>query len=482
MKNKPLIIIIFPLMMILGISGCKVFDVPSKQENKTTPESYPYPAEQKTSRTEQINWHSYFDDPNLVALIDSALLNNQELNIVQQELAINSNEVRARKGEYLPFVSFMGGAGIEKVGRFTRNGAVEENLELKPGKAFPEPVPDFMLGTIASWELDVWKKLRNSKKSALSKYLASVEGKNFMVTNLVAEIANAYYELMALDNILETIQSNISIQTTVYEVLKQQKEAAKVTQLAVNRFEAQVLNTKNLQFEVLQKIIETENRINLLVGRFPESIPRSSKEFKEIEIESIYSGIPSDLLTNRPDIRQAELELVASKLDVSIAKANFYPSFTIKAGIGFQSFNPSFLLNPESMLYSFAGDLAAPLINRNAIKATYYSANARQMQAVFNYERSILNAYLDVLNQLGKVDNYNKSYESKSKEVAILVKSIDISNSLFNSARADYMEILLTQREALESNMELLEIKLKQLSAKVSIYRALGGGWTSQQL
>ena len=467
--------------MILGISGCKVFDVPSKQENKTTPEKYPYEMEQNASKTEMPDWHSYFGDPILVALIDSALLNNQELNIFQQELAINSNEVRARKGEYLPFVSFMGGAGIDKTGRFTRNGAVEENLELKPGKAFPEPVPDFMLGTYASWELDIWKKLRNSKKSALSKYLASVEGKNFLVTNLVAEIANAYFELMALDNILETIQSNIDIQTNVFEVLKQQKEAAKVTQLAVNRFEAQVLNTKNLQFDVLQKIIETESRINLLVGRFPEPIPRSSKKFKEIGIESIYFGIPSDLLANRPDIRQAELELVASKLDVSIAKANFYPSFTIKAGIGFQSFNPSFLLNPESMLYSFAGDLAAPLINRNAIKATYYSANARQIQAVFNYERSVLNAYLDVVNQLGKVDNYNKSYESKSKEVAILVKSIDISNSLFNSARADYMEILLTQREALESNMELLEIKLKQLNAKVSIYRALGGGWTSQQ-
>ena len=165
----------------------------------------------------------------MIAIIDTALINNQELNIIFQEIEIGKNEVRARKGEYLPFVGLRGSAGLEKQGQYTRPGAVEENLEIKSGTPFPEPLPDFMFGVYATWELDVWKKLRNAKKSAVSKYLASIEGKNFMVTNLVAEIANAYYELMALDNLLEIVKNNIEIQTNVFNIIVQQKQAAKKT-------------------------------------------------------------------------------------------------------------------------------------------------------------------------------------------------------------------------------------------------------------
>ncbi|MEZ4805252.1 MAG: TolC family protein, partial [Bacteroidia bacterium] len=140
-------------------------------------------------------------------------------------------------------------------------------------------------------------------------------------------------------------------------------------------------------------------------------------------------------------------------------------------------FDPQFLFNPESILYNMVGDVMAPLINRNAISAAYCSANAQQIQAIYNYEQTILNANMDVLNQLAKIDNYSKSYDTKYKEVQILVQSIGIANSLFNSARANYGEVLLTQREALEAKMELIEIQAKKLNAKVNVYRALGGGW-----
>jgi outer membrane protein, multidrug efflux system len=136
-----------------------------------------------------------------------------------------------------------------------------------------------------------------------------------------------------------------------------------------------------------------------------------------------------------------------------------------------------YLVSPESMVYNLAGDLLAPLINRNALKAAYSSANARQTQEVYNYERTILNAYVDVLNQLSKVQNYSRNYETKLQEVDILVQSVVIANNLFRSARADYLEVLLTQREAIESKMDLLEIKIQQMNAKVNIYKALGGGW-----
>ncbi|MFT6797685.1 MAG: multidrug efflux system outer membrane protein, partial [Maribacter sp.] len=234
----------------------------------------------------------------------------------------------------------------------------------------------------------------------------------------------------------------------------------------------------SLQFDTQQKITETENKINFLIGRLPQPIERNSKIFNDLVPETIYAGLPSQLLQNRPDIRQAELELAASKLDVKVAKARFYPSFGISAGIGLQAFNPSYLTKtPESLVYNLVGDLTAPLINRNAIKATYYSANAKQLQAVYEYERSILNAYVEVANQLSNLGNLEKSYGLKAQEVEALTESIAISNTLFRSARADYMEVLLTQRDALEAKFELVETKVKQMNAFVNMYRALGGGW-----
>jgi outer membrane protein TolC len=194
--------------------------------------------------------------------------------------------------------------------------------------------------------------------------------------------------------------------------------------------------------------------------------------------DTIHAGIPSQLLANRPDIKQAELDLEAARLDVKVARARFYPSLGISASLGYQAFNPSYLLTtPESLIYSLAGDLTAPLINKNAIKATYYSANAKQVQAVYNYERAILNAYIEVANQLSKISNLEKSYDLKSKQVQTLTESITISNDLFKSSRADYMEVLMTQRDALESKFELIETKKEQMNALVNIYRALGGGW-----
>jgi multidrug efflux system outer membrane protein len=228
----------------------------------------------------------------------------------------------------------------------------------------------------------------------------------------------------------------------------------------------------------MQQITVTQNRINFLVGRFPQPIARNSQAFIELPTDTVHTGIPSQLLENRPDIRQAEQQLVASKLDVKSAKAYFYPSLMITAGAGYDAFNPQFLVTtPESLIFNILGQLMVPVINRNAIKANYYSANNRQIQAVYNYERAILRAYVEVVNQQSNISNLRKSYTLKEKQVLTLTQSIDISTGLFKSARADYMEVLLTQRDALESKFELIETKKQQLNARISIYQALGGGW-----
>jgi outer membrane protein TolC len=299
-----------------------------------------------------------------------------------------------------------------------------------------------------------------------------------MVTNLIAEIASSYYELLALDNELEVLKQNIQIQGNALNIVKVEKEAARVTELAVRRFEAQVLNTRSMQFEIEQKIIETENHINFLVGAYPKTIVRNSTSFSRLPIDSTLTGTPIQLIENRPDVRQAENLIVASQLDLKVARANFYPSLHLSAGFGFSAFNLAYLITvPQSLAYSLAGSLSGPLVNRNAIKAYYFSANARQIQALTAYQRTLLNAYIEVSNQVSNIRNLEKSYELKEKEVQALTQSVTISQNLFTSARADYMEVLLTQRDALESRFQLLETKQKQLHATVQMYRALGGGW-----
>lgn len=474
-KNK-IYVCVGIICLYLLYTACKIPAIAGRKENRGIPGKFN--SANDTSNSAKMSWKDFFTDPYLTTLIDTALKNNQELNITLQEIEIRRNEIRVMKGEYLPFVGTKGAAGIDKVARYTNMGAMEANTEIKPGREMPEPLPDYLLGLYASWEIDIWHKLHNAKKSAFNRYLSGIEGKNFLITNIIAEIANSYYELLALDNELNIVKQNIEIQSNALEVVKLQKIAARVTELAVQKFEAEVLKTKSLQFEIQQQITETENKINFLTGSYPQHIMRSQQSSGNMLMNTIHEGLPSQLLANRPDIRKAELELGAAKLDIKTAKAEFYPSLRISASLGLQAFNPVYLVKaPESILYSLAGDLVAPLINKNAIKANYYTANARQIMAVYNYERTILNAYIEVANQLAKIDNLEKSYELRSKQVEALTQSISISNNLFRSARADYMEVLLTQRDALESKFELIETKKRQMNAMVNIYRALGGGW-----
>lgn len=464
--------------LILG-SGCapSLQQNPPREANRAVAASYgdsqatvdsgvSEPVAQKT-------WNEFFSDPDLRELIDVALKNNQELNMRLQEILIAKSEVMVRQGEYLPRLEGRVGAGVEKVGKYTRFGVADE------ATGVPKHLQQYAAGFAASWELDIWKKLRNAAKAANYRYLASVEGRNFVVTQLVAEVASSYYELMALDSQLDVLKRNIEIQQSALEMVKLQKEAARVTQLAVQRFEAEVLKNQSRQYELEQKRIEAENRINFLLARPPQAVRRDAKKFKEPPLTVVQTGIPSQLLDNRPDVRQAELELEAAKLDVKSAKAAFYPSLSIDANVGYEAFNlKHFVTTPESLFYNVAGNLVAPLLNRKAIKARYYAANAQQLQAVFNYERTLLHAFTEVVNTLAMIENLKKGFDLQSRQVDTLIQSIEVSNILFQSARADYMEVLLTRRDSLEAEMELIETKNQQMHAMVAIYQALGGGWS----
>lgn len=464
-------------IVALTLNACGIPDMTTKNVAVSLPAGFKPGLTDKRSAG-SVKWRDFFEDRNLTKLIDIAIANNKEVKMVMQRINTAENEIQARRGAYLPFVGIGAGAEGEKVGKYTFRGAVEDYLRLPDGQRFPTVFGNYQFGLFSSWEIDIWKKLRNAAEVAVLEYMASQEGRNFLVTNLVGEVAHAYYELIALDNQLENLDQNIAIQQNGLEVVRQLQLYARTNALAVKRYEAEVAKNQSRRFEIIQQITVVENRLNYLLGRTPQPIQRASSGFMEIQPKLIKVGIPSQLLQNRPDIKKAEFELAAADLSIDVARANFYPSFGIKAGIGYDAFLLKYLINtPESLAAMVAGELVAPLVNKNAIIAEYKNANAKQIEAAYEYEQKILNAYTEVANQISNIANLERNYELKRSQVDSLTQSIDVATQLFKSARADYLDVLLTQRDTLDAKRELIDTKQKQVTAMVDLYKSLGGGW-----
>lgn len=476
--NKSFTSLLLTLSCLASLPGCAPL-LASRDADVEVPAHFAR-ASTESSTAAEMEWKRFFDDPQLVTLIDTALSRNQEVKMAMQDIYMANNEITARAGEYMPSIRLQGETELGKVAQSYLRTRSEEDLEADAEES-PQPLPTFKVGAFLSWELDAWRKLRNAKDAAVYEYMASIEGRKFLITQLVAEIANSYYELMALDNKLANMEESVRIQRNVLEIIRELKASARSNELAVKRFEAEVQKNQSLIYAIRQDIVETENKLNFLVGRPPQKVARNSSLFSELQVKAVASGLPSDLLRNRPDIKKAEHELAATRLDVEVARAKFYPSFGMNAGLGYQAFNPVyFVATPQNLTYSLSLDMSMPLVNKNAITAEYQNANAHQIQAAYEYERTILNAYREVSNQLAKLDNLDKNYQLKRQQVESLNRSIEVAQKLFQFARADYMEVLLTQREAIEARNELIETRQSQMGAMVNLYQALGGGWQDE--
>ena len=458
----------------IGNPGCRIPELCRPDRANPMPSTFNGEFNGDTSACVELN--EFFNDPMLTSLFQQALVDNQELKILAQDIRIANNEVLARRGAYFPFVFFGARAGAEKSGDFTREGAVESNL-LASGKSFPDPLPDFLVGTNVSWEIDIWKKLRNARSAAALRFLGTADGRNYIITRLFADIAEDYYDLLALDNKLQTLSKTIELQEKSLEVSKAKKEAGKATELAVQRFQAEVRKNQSEKLVIAQDIVEAENRINFLAGRFPQPIERQTVDFINLNLHSLSAGVPSQLLQNRSDIRQAERELAAAGLEVQVARANFYPTLSISAGVGYRAFDQGFLFStPASLVYNAFGNVVAPLVNRAAIKAEYMTANAEQLQAVYKYQQTVLNAFTEVMNYMSKVEKYAQSIEIKKQQLESLEGSVDAASKLFQAGRAEYVEVLLAQRDLQDAKIVIIETKKEQLTAIVDAYQALGGG------
>ena len=467
------------LFSIAGLTGCSSLNTALSIPEKTLPDTFTQTVDKQEAITvASVNWREYFTDNNLQNLLDEAVKNNPDLQMALQRIEISRSSIKLANGALLPQVSLNVGGSVRRFGLYTMDGAGNSTTQITPGQTIPTNLPDMYLGMQSSWEIDMWEKLRHQRESAISTYLASVEGTNFVISTLVADVASYYTELLALDNELALVQQTITKQQEALEVIQLQKEVGRANELAVQQFHAQLLNTKILEKNIQQQVIEVENKINFLLGSYPKPIKRNKDVFAhELPIQ-IASGFPSELLANRPDIREAEFKIQATQFDLQAAKAAFYPNFTITASLGFQAFNPEFLFSsPASIAYSVFGTLVAPIINMNALKAQFNTAQANQLTAMYHYQKTVLNAYVEVANQLVAIENLQQVNLLKTQQNVLLKKSVETSGELYKTARATYLEVLLAQQNALQSNIELIGVIKQQRLSAINIYKALGGGW-----
>lgn len=471
------IVYIYLSIMLLWLlsTGCAGTGEISKIKLNAIPESFS--GTKDSTNIASVNWKKYFSDPVLIGLIDTALNNNLDVLMAAQKIEIARVNVKYSKGLALPTVSALGTAEQQKFGDYTMDAAGNRGTTIYKNQQVPRNLQDFNLGFQSSWETDIWGKLKNTHKSAVAQFLSSVEGKNWTVTNMVSEVASGYYELLALDNELDIIKESIQLQDSALHVVNIQRQVGVVNELAVKQFEAQVLNSKKMEIDVRQKISEAENRLNFILGRYPQPIVRNKSAFSHIVPPQVKVGIPSNLLANRPDVKQAEYDLLSSKANVKIAKAAFYPTFTISGAITKDAFKTSLLFSPESFAYSVVGNLVAPVINRSALKAQFKTANAAQIEALYNYQKSILNSYMEVYNEMVNLKNAGQALDLKSREVAALNLAVNSSNQLFKTGRANYLEVLTVQTNVLQAKIEWIETMKDQYTSVVAIYKALGGGW-----
>ena len=428
----------------------------------------------------QLTIEEFYQDSTLTCLIDLAVANNRELKVLNEEVQIASNEVLSRSGAYLPFVSLGALGGLDRLSRFTTEGAAIVDDPFLPGRFFTNPHGSYQTGINLTWQLDIYRQLRNARDAAGQRFNVAVERRNYFVTQLAADVAENYYRLMALDKRLENLNLTIDLQERSLDIAKALFNAARVTQLGVLRFEAEVRRNQSEKLIVSQDIVVTENRINFLLNRYPQPVERASQNFYDLNINRLSVGVPSQLLQNRPDIRQAERDLAAAGLDVKVARVNFYPQLVLNAGTGLEAFNLRYLFEPQAVIGNFAGGLVGPLVNRRAIRADYLTANARQLQAIYNYQRVIVDAFTQVTNRLSQVEKYTSSIEIKKQQLTALEASVDVASNLFQNARVEYIDVLLAQRDLRDARLGLIDTKVEQLAAIVNTYQALGGGLLSR--
>ncbi len=463
-------IIPFLALILIGSSACRV------GRNYERP-SLPVPAQYSgvpTGDTLSIagtSWKDFFSDPVLQQLIDTALKNNYDLQTALTRIATSGEEVKRAKAAFAPTASAQIGASTSIYGKSTVNGLSDE--------AFlgTDHMEDYNIQANVSWQADIWGKLRRSKEAAVATYLQTYEGARAVQTQLIADVAQAYYNLLMLDAQLKIAQNNLALGDTILQMTKLQKDAGDVTQLAVEQADIQKQASAILIPQLEQSITIQENALSILEGSVPGAIQRGAVLLQQPIPDSLAAGVPASLVSRRPDVREAEMALVAANAKVGVAQANMYPGLTITAGGGLDAYKIGNWFNIPGALFGLASaTLVEPILEGRQLKTQYEEAKIAREQAVIAFRQSLLNAVGEVSNALVTHQKLKDQAKIADYRLSQLLLAINHAQLLYRSGMANYLEVITAQGNLLSAELDYAGIRRQQLSAVVELYRSLGGG------
>ena len=471
MKNHITKIVMIAILITTLIS-CKV-----SKDIETPKDAFPEnfrnaSVSSDTSSIADVEWKNFFTEKDIIKLIDSAVARNNDLQIAEKNIEIAHYRFTQSKWGNVPQVNLLVNASTSNP---SDNSFTGKNLGQALGQ---NHIDDFSAGASLSWEADIWGKIRNQKKGAYAEYLQSAEVKKALQTNIVANVSRGYYNLLMLDAQLDIARQNFRLNDSTTNIIKLKYDAGQVTSLAIQQSEAQKLNSAQLIPLLEQNISIQENALSVLTGSFPNSKERTIR-LSSIEVKhNTAVGIPSSLVSRRPDVKSAELALKAANANVGITKADLYPALRITAQGGVNSFEASNWFNiPASLFGTVAGGLTQPLLNNKKVRTQYNIAVAEREKAVISFRQSVLVAVSEVSDALVKVEKLQQQETFLQEKVKTLQQAIKNANLLFKNGMAEYLEVLTAQANLLQSELELADIKRQQLTANTDLYRALGGGW-----
>jgi outer membrane protein, multidrug efflux system len=462
------------ILFLMFLAACSTVKPPVERSLRQMPASYA--GGQDSVSNSALSRNYFFTDEYLRSLIDSALAGNTDLLNAYQHIEVAKANMIMAKGAMLPTVNAAFNPSIRKFGLYTMDGAGNATTDIKPGKLIPVHLPDFFAGFQAGWEPDIYGKLKNRKQAALARIIATESSKDWLQANLIYLLAFEYYELQANGAQLNIIRQNIGIQSEMLDIVRIQKEAARSNELAINQFEAAILNSKALAKEIEREMLSNELNINMLLSRYPQTIPVDSNWVRQ-RPQLLQTGLPSQLLQHRPDIKIAERELAASRYNVQAAKKAFYPTININATLGLQAFSPATLFNAQSIAYGLFGGLMAPIFNRSALESEFKTQGALQLQALNNYQQTMITAFGEVQTGMKKLENIQQSVDLKWAEVAVLERAIENARLLYQANRASYLEVLTAQQSLLQARLELVQQQKIQWQETAGLFKSIGGGW-----
>ncbi|MES2850492.1 MAG: efflux transporter outer membrane subunit [Bacteroidota bacterium] len=466
-----IILIYLYAILLLSLSACKVSkDIAVPQA--PLPETYRTISTTDTTTIANIQWKQFFSNQNLQQLIDSAVANNYDMQAALKNIEAAQLIVNQSKLGYLPEARLQATGAINRPSDNSLNGL---SLSQFLGKSYVE---DYTISAALSWEADIWGKIKNQKAKALATYLQTTEAKKTIQTNLVSSIAKGYYNLLMLDAQVAIAKKNLLLNDSTLNIINLQFNSGDVTALAIQQAAAQRLVAAQLIPQLEQEIAIQENAISILSGVSPNAIKRSGNITDAVFNEETTAGVPSALLQNRPDVRVKELELTVANANTGIAKASMYPSLTITAAGGINSFKASNWFNiPASLFATAAGGITQPLFQRKQLKTQYELSKVQREKAVIGFRQSVLIAVGEVSDALVKVNKLKEQRSIASTRVSTLQQAIGNAKLLFKNGMANYLEVITAQGNVLQGELELAVLQKEQSTAVIELYRSLGGGW-----